>query len=82
MAPFRWGVYDLDDACSGAQHLATTGKVDGEKLCIDGGSAGGYTTLAALTFRNVFKAGKLLELPHGKTNNLHRRKQRRRSASR
>ena len=50
-------MYDLDDACSGAQHLADTGKVDGEKLCIDGGSAGGYTTLAALTFRKVFKAG-------------------------
>ena len=52
-----WGVYDLEDACSGAKHLADTGKVDGSKLCIDGGSAGGYTTLAALTFRDTFKAG-------------------------
>ena len=32
-------------------------KVDGDKLLIDGGSAGGYTTLACLTFRDVFKAG-------------------------
>jgi dipeptidyl aminopeptidase/acylaminoacyl peptidase len=55
----RWGVYDLDDSCTGAQHLADTGKVDGKQLCIDGGSAGGYTTLAAITFRNTFKAGKL-----------------------
>lgn len=33
------------------------GKVDGERLCITGGSAGGYTTLAALAFRDTFKAG-------------------------
>ena len=33
------------------------GKVDGERLCIVGGSAGGYTTLAALAFRETFKAG-------------------------
>lgn len=54
---YKWGVVDLDDSCTGAKHLAATGKVDGDKLCIDGGSAGGYTTLAALTFRDVFKAG-------------------------
>lgn len=34
-----------------------SGKVDGERLCITGGSAGGYTTLAALAFRETFKAG-------------------------
>ena len=34
-----------------------SGKVDGERLCITGGSAGGYTTLAALAFRDTFKAG-------------------------
>ena len=34
-----------------------SGKVDEERLCITGGSAGGYTTLAALAFRNTFKAG-------------------------
>ncbi|KAH3853802.1 hypothetical protein DPMN_096337 [Dreissena polymorpha] len=53
----NWGVLDLDDSCTGATFLADTGKVDGEKLCIDGGSAGGYTTLAALAFRDVFKSG-------------------------
>jgi dipeptidyl aminopeptidase/acylaminoacyl peptidase len=37
--------------------LAAQGQVDGDRLCIDGGSAGGYTTLAALAFRDVFKAG-------------------------
>ncbi|NEO01188.1 MAG: prolyl oligopeptidase family serine peptidase, partial [Moorea sp. SIO3I7] len=41
----------------GAQYLAEQGLVDGERLAIAGGSAGGYTTLAALTFRDVFKAG-------------------------
>ena len=34
-----------------------TGRVNGEHLCIDGGSAGGYTTLAALVFKDIFKAG-------------------------
>ena len=34
-----------------------SGKVDGERLCITGGSAGGYTTLAALAFKETFKAG-------------------------
>lgn len=34
-----------------------SGKADGERLCITGGSAGGYTTLAALAFKETFKAG-------------------------
>ena len=38
-------------------HLAAKGEADGDRLAIDGGSAGGYTTLAALTFKEVFKAG-------------------------
>jgi dipeptidyl aminopeptidase/acylaminoacyl peptidase len=42
---------------NGAKYLADQGWVDGDRLCIDGGSAGGYTTLAALAFRDVFKAG-------------------------
>jgi Prolyl oligopeptidase family len=33
------------------------GLADFDRLCIDGGSAGGYTMLAALAFRDVFKAG-------------------------
>ena len=52
-----WGVVDVDDCVNGARFLADQGKVDGNRLMIDGGSAGGYTTLCALTFRDVFKAG-------------------------
>jgi dipeptidyl aminopeptidase/acylaminoacyl peptidase len=53
----QWGVVDVDDCVNGAKYLAAQGLVDGDRLCIDGGSAGGYTTLAALAFRDVFKAG-------------------------
>lgn len=53
----HWGIVDVDDCVNGAKYLVAQGFVDGDRLCIDGGSAGGYTTLAALTFRNVFKAG-------------------------
>ncbi|XP_022335106.2 dipeptidyl aminopeptidase 4-like [Crassostrea virginica] len=53
----KWGVYDVDDCCSGAQSMADAGRVDKNCLCIDGGSAGGYTTLACLAFKDVFKAG-------------------------
>jgi dipeptidyl aminopeptidase/acylaminoacyl peptidase len=53
----QWGIVDVDDCTNGAQFLATQGQVDGARLVIAGGSAGGYTTLCALTFRDVFKAG-------------------------
>ncbi|GMP44155.1 hypothetical protein CsSME_00013217 [Camellia sinensis var. sinensis] len=53
----RWGIVDVNDCCSCAKFLVDSGKVDGERLCIAGGSAGGYTTLAALAFRETFKAG-------------------------
>ena len=53
----QWGIVDVDDCCNGARWLAEQGLVDGERMAITGGSAGGYTTLAALTFRKVFKAG-------------------------
>lgn len=53
----HWGIVDVDDCCSCAKYLVDNGKVDGERLCIVGGSAGGYTTLAALAFRDTFKAG-------------------------
>ena len=53
----RWGVADVDDCVHGAQYLVQQGLVDGQRLLISGGSAGGYTTLCALTFRDVFKAG-------------------------
>ena len=52
-----WGIVDVDDCVNAALHLAARGDVDPERLAIDGGSAGGYTTLAALTFHDVFKAG-------------------------
>jgi len=53
----RWGIVDVDDCVNGARDLAARGEVDSNRLAIRGGSAGGYTTLCALTFRNVFKAG-------------------------
>jgi dipeptidyl aminopeptidase/acylaminoacyl peptidase len=53
----NWGVVDMDDCVNAARYLVARGEVDGEKLAIRGGSAGGYTTLCALTFRDVFKAG-------------------------
>jgi dipeptidyl aminopeptidase/acylaminoacyl peptidase len=53
----KWGVVDVDDCINGARFLVEQGLADDERLIIRGGSAGGYTTLAALTFRDVFKAG-------------------------
>lgn len=53
----NWGIVDIDDCCNGALFLAEQGLADGERLIIRGGSAGGYTTLGALTFRDVFRAG-------------------------
>jgi len=53
----QWGVVDVDDCANGARYLVRQGLVDGQRLIIRGGSAGGYTTLCALTFRDVFKAG-------------------------
>jgi dipeptidyl aminopeptidase/acylaminoacyl peptidase len=53
----QWGVVDVDDCVNGARYLVERGTVDGNRLAIRGGSAGGYTTLSVLTFRDVFKAG-------------------------
>lgn len=53
----NWGIVDVDDCANGARFLVERGEVDGNRLMITGGSAGGYTTLCALTFRDVFKAG-------------------------
>ncbi|HEY9729677.1 MAG TPA: S9 family peptidase [Chroococcales cyanobacterium] len=53
----HWGIVDVDDCANVAKYLAEQGLVDRDRLAIAGGSAGGYTTLAALTFRDVFKAG-------------------------
>jgi dipeptidyl aminopeptidase/acylaminoacyl peptidase len=53
----QWGIVDVADCVNGARYLVEQGDVDGNRLGIRGGSAGGYTTLCALTFRDVFKAG-------------------------
>lgn len=52
-----WGDVDVEDACAAVRHLADRGLIDGDKAFIRGGSAGGYTTLCALAFHNVFRAG-------------------------
>lgn len=53
----NWGIVDVDDCCNAALYLADQGLVDRNKLAIEGGSAGGFTTLASLAFRKVFQAG-------------------------
>jgi dipeptidyl aminopeptidase/acylaminoacyl peptidase len=52
-----WGIVDVEDCVNGAKYLVARGDVDADRLVIRGGSAGGYTTLAALTFTDTFKAG-------------------------
>jgi dipeptidyl aminopeptidase/acylaminoacyl peptidase len=53
----EWGVVDVDDCVAAARYLVDRGEVDPDRLAIEGGSAGGFTTLAALAFRDVFAAG-------------------------
>jgi dipeptidyl aminopeptidase/acylaminoacyl peptidase len=53
----QWGIVDVDDCVAAARGLSEAGRVDGDRLIIRGGSAGGYTTLSALAFRDVFHAG-------------------------
>ncbi|HEN8800801.1 TPA: S9 family peptidase [Pseudomonas putida] len=53
----RWGESDVADACAAVEYLAAQGLIDGRKAFIRGGSAGGYTTLCALAFHDVFRAG-------------------------
>ncbi len=54
----RWGMVDVADVVNAARFLGAAARVDPDRLIIRGGSAGGYTTLAALTFRpEIFKAG-------------------------
>ena len=53
-----WGVVDVHDVINAARFLCRSGRADEQRLIIRGGSAGGYTTLAALAFHpDVFKAG-------------------------
>ena len=53
----QWGVVDVEDCAAGARYLAEAGRADGARLAIRGGSAGGYTTLCALTFTQQFRVG-------------------------
>ncbi|GAB4211033.1 MAG: S9 family peptidase [Synechococcales cyanobacterium] len=53
----QWGLVDAEDVVAGAQWLVQQGLADPDRLAIAGGSAGGYTTLVALTFHQVFQAG-------------------------
>ncbi len=53
----QWGIADVEDAVAGANWLARQGLADPDQLLIRGGSAGGYTTLAAHAFHDTFAAG-------------------------
>jgi dipeptidyl aminopeptidase/acylaminoacyl peptidase len=53
----EWGVVDVDDCVNGAKYVIERGEADGARSVITGGSAGGFTTLNALTFRDTFRAG-------------------------
>ena len=53
----NWGVYDTDDCIAAVDHLSKKGLVDSSRVAIKGGSAGGYTTINALTFHDRFAVG-------------------------
>jgi dipeptidyl aminopeptidase/acylaminoacyl peptidase len=53
----NWGIVDVDDCINGAKFLVAEGLVDDKRIVIRGGSAGGYTTLAALVFHDFFHGG-------------------------
>lgn len=53
----QWGVADVEDCEHGVRYLIEQGKVDADRVAIRGGSAGGFTTLAALALTETFKAG-------------------------
>jgi dipeptidyl aminopeptidase/acylaminoacyl peptidase len=53
----NWGIADVDDCINAARYLEKRGDIDGRRMVIRGGSAGGYTTLCALIFHEVFAAG-------------------------
>jgi len=53
----QWGVVDVEDCVNAAHYLVAQGLVDGDRMAIHGGSAGGLTALRALTLCNLFRAG-------------------------
>ena len=56
----EWGVVDVNDRVNAALYLVGREDVDGQRMAISGGRAGGFTAPAALTFRDVFKAGQVI----------------------
>jgi dipeptidyl aminopeptidase/acylaminoacyl peptidase len=52
-----WGITDVDDCVMGARFLAERGDIDPQRMAVRGGSASGFTTLAALAFRDAFQGG-------------------------
>ena len=53
----QWGVVDVNDSINGARYVIDRGRVDGNRVAVTGGSAGGYTVLRAMTSTDFFKAG-------------------------
>jgi dipeptidyl aminopeptidase/acylaminoacyl peptidase len=53
----KWGIVDIEDCEAGAHYLVHQRKANPHQIAIRGGSAGGYTTLAALTFGKTFTVG-------------------------
>ncbi|AQQ54883.1 S9 family peptidase [Planococcus lenghuensis] len=53
----NWGITDVEDSANAVRYLIEKGEVDGSRVAISGGSAGGYTTLASLVFTDVYSAG-------------------------
>jgi dipeptidyl aminopeptidase/acylaminoacyl peptidase len=53
----QWGVIDVEDCVEAAKYAAANGLADPDRMAISGGSAGGYVTLCALAFHDVFRAG-------------------------
>jgi dipeptidyl aminopeptidase/acylaminoacyl peptidase len=53
----KWGIVDVGDVVAAVKYLAAQGRIDPDRCAIRGGSAGGFTVLAALAFHDVFKAG-------------------------
>ncbi|AFU98200.2 prolyl oligopeptidase family serine peptidase [Simiduia agarivorans] len=53
----HWGIRDVDDLCYAARYAVEQGWADPDKLIVKGSSAGGYSVLAALAFRDTFCAG-------------------------
>tara|TARA_B100000700_G_scaffold304997_1_gene378288 strand:+ start:4291 stop:6255 length:1965 start_codon:yes stop_codon:yes gene_type:complete len=53
----KWGISDVADCELAVKELITLGKVDPDNIAIEGGSAGGFTTLACLCFSDIFSVG-------------------------